>query len=703
MVVNKNTFMIDFYNNFGHLRETPLVLYGIGQFTRQIVEQAKDFQIVGLMDDKTTGQKIYGLKVMDRQEVAKTAKAVIIVANLSVVKIIYRRIEEFTKENKIKVYYLNGLEPLGYDMSIAKNPYWDKKETDLRSRILENEIISFDIFDTLLVRKCQSPKDIFGMLADETGVGADFTLKREEAEKICYRQVSKYFQIGQIYDVLYDENQQKDFMIRKEIEMEKRFLIPRECMRELLVFAKNQEKTVILTSDMYLPSNILDDILRLNDICGYDRLFVSCDIKKDKYWGNMWAYIRKLYSGRKILHIGDHEISDEKTAKEYGIETYRIAAPNMLLKMSGIDKYLNGGGCGKYDSMLSGLFMVKAFNNPFCMNKYKGKLYISTMYEFGYLFWGPLILNYLLWLVRMAEEQMVNTILFVARDGYLLEKLYRKLVCRNGLEAPHSVYFLSSRRAASIAAIESEEDIWFIFDKLCNTASLKYEKILKRAFGVEADPNDRYREYALYEIEKKELFRHTMKKYGKRIFENALWERKNYTAYIERLQLEGKLGFVNFVCRGTTQYCISKIIKKRMAGFYFASEDEITDIYPHREDIFCCYGENLSIHTSRLHIAAKILFGETILSAPEGGLIYFDEGGTPVYAGKKESFAEIEECHRGIGQYMDDMLDMIPHLKNGMFSNSMIDEMLGIFDTENVVLAKNVQDVFVFEDYYGGE
>lgn len=701
--MNGNRFISDFYRNFGHLKEVPIVLYGIGQFTRKIVEQVKDYHIIGLMDAKTIGQKIYGLKVLTEHEAA-AAGAIIIVSNLSIAETIYKRIAKFTQMYEIEVYYLNGLQPQVYDSAIANNLYWKKNEEDLKMQILENDIISFDIFDTLLMRRCQVPEDVFWLMDDRDDADEIFVLKRKAAEKKCYQCITKYFNIEQIYDILCEDSQipiyEKEAMIQREIEVEMHLLVQRESICELLRYAKKHGKTVILTSDMYLGRKVLTDMLQQNGICEYDELLVSCEVKKDKYWGSMWEYVTELFPTSKILHIGDNEISDEKTPKEYGIQTYRIASPNEMLQMSGINQYL-GQKIARGDCLLWGLFAAKAVNNPFGMSRTKGKLYIATMYEFGYLFFGPLILNYLLWLIEKVKEQQIDTILFVARDGYLLEKLYQKIIYDKQIEAPCGVYFLSSRRAASVASIEAKEDIWFIFDKLCNTASVKYEKILEKAFGIKIDADDKYMGCALYEVDKEKLFRHTIERYSKRIFKNAEQERINYFKYLETLQLGKQIGFVNFVCRGVTQYCMSKMMKKRMKGFYFASEEDIVDIYPHMEDISCLYGEYLSTHTSRLNLVIKYLYGETIFSSPNGQLIRFSEVGTPIYAERSEGFTEIHDCHMGIEQYIADMMNIISNVSETTFSNEMVDQILGIFDLENVILSEKVKKVFSFEDYYG--
>lgn len=413
--------------------------------------------------------------------------------------------------------------------------------------------------------------------------------------------------------------------------------------------------------------------------------------------------IRAAYPEKRILHIGDHPIADRKTPEEHGITAYPIAGAAELMKMCGIGAFLRAEGKAAGDSLILGLFQAKAFQNPLGMRETKGRLYVKDMYDFGYLFYGPMLFHYTWWLIQKARQEQTDVVLFVARDGFLLKQLYEILGTQTGSCIPRGVYFLSSRRAASVAAIEGEEDIRFIFEQLCNIAAEAYADILDKAFGIVIDEDDPYLEASFLTVEKETLCRHTIGRYGRRILENARRERAGYEAYIRTLDLgNGKPGFVNFVCRGVTQRCISQVMKKRIKGFYFAAEDDIDDIYPDPEDIFCLYEGRHSGHTSRLHLVRNMLCGEMILSAPEGGLISFSPEGTPVYAERETDFAELAKCHQGILQFAKDLLALAPDVQMLSFSNALPDFCLGVSTMGHVMLSPQIREFFGggYEDYY---
>lgn len=709
--MQKEKFLSEFDQNFAHLKGKPVVLYGIGEYTKVILDNKKDFCILGLMDVKTTGQVVYGVKVLSEEElVSGKAEAVIIAANLSVADIIYKRIEKSVRCRGIEVYYLNGCRPAFYDETIKENLYWKKNRMDLQSRINEYDVISFDIFDTVVMRRCWQPEDIFYTvereICKEKGIAVHFAEERRQAEKVCYRTVTKYFNLNLIYEELGKKcgisRQEQEEIKEKELEAEQRYLTVRKEVAEAMRYARQAGKKVILTSDMYLGRKQIERLLHLSGIDEYDDIYISCDIRRDKYRGEIWDYLKIKYQSKKLLHIGDNEIADVKTPSAHGIGVYHIASARKLTEISGITAELESGKRTEGDQLLLGLFAERAMNSPFALSETKGKLKVSSMYDFGYLFYGPLVLNFLLWLVRESRKKQIDTLLFVSRDGYLLERLYRKIAEKEKLQTPEPVYFFSSRRATSVACIEKKEDVAFIIDKICETPAMGYDELLNRCFGISVRKDDSYKGRKLYEIGKEAAIHHIWAIYEDEILDHAGKERQAYKRYVDSLRIGKRAGFVNFVCRGVTQLFVSRLLNKRLEGFYFASEEDILEIYPDMEDIHALYGECLSSHTSKLHLMVKYLFGEVIFSAPHGQVLRFSKEGNPIFQEEKERrFDGIYECHCGIEGYLDDLFALEKYPEQLAFSNDFIDRIFGLFSSDYVLLSDAVKSNFTFYNFYG--
>ncbi|MBN1381297.1 MAG: haloacid dehalogenase [Deltaproteobacteria bacterium] len=711
---SSDRFFLDaFRDNFGKYEEDgiPIALYGIGEKTKLIIENIKKYNIVGLMDQNSVGKTIYGRPVLSNDEVFEKVKAIIIVANMSVAETIYRRIAFLKKEQGIGIFFINGTAPREIDEMILNDSYWEKTKAGLLQTIEENDVISFDLFDTLIMRQMLLPADVFDLvereLAQKHGMAIDFKNKRIEAERHTFREIDKYCTIHKIYRTLKDMldlNDQQERMIKNlEIKIELSCCQPRTSMVDCYRYARSRGKRVVITTDTFLTREFIESIL---DRCGIEvpeRLLISCEERKLKYNGALFHYLRELYGGKTILHIGDNHHVDNEMARNAGLGTYEIRSAYDIATASALGHLLTLLKSIE-DRKVMGRLASRYLNDPFALNEHRGRLPIESPFDVGYLSFGPLVFNYLIWLIQKSGETKVDRLLFFARDGFILERLYRRLIKASGISAPECIYFLTSRRAASVAGIKSEKDIAFIVNNICKIKKIKIGHLLSKAFGVPACPGDPLKDLYFYDVNEDALIRHLNRHYREAILENAKQEREQYLAYIKSLGIRpGEIvGCVNFIGRGITQYFMSEIMEKTLYGFYFATEHDMTDVFDSPDAIFALYGKRLSPFTSRSSLLTKALFGEVVFSAPDEQLVKFDGGGKPVFQRKRKSrdFSMIGECHRGIEQFVEEMIELNGNDPWPRNNTEFLDNLFGLFSSPACVCSDQVKKSFVFSDYY---
>lgn len=196
------------------------------------------------------------------------------------------------------------------------------KELDnLKKLIDENDIISFDIFDTLLLRNVLKPLDIFALVEKQNKV-KNFQKKRIKAEADSRKAINDYeTTLDAIYQNLSFSD--KEILKQKELEIEKDFLIANPFMKKAYDYSIKRKKKVIIISDMYLPKNFIFNVLKLN---GYTNIpiYLSCDYKKTKASKKLYEQIEieEKYNKNKWLHIGDNIYSDIEAANDFGLNTY---------------------------------------------------------------------------------------------------------------------------------------------------------------------------------------------------------------------------------------------------------------------------------------------------------------------------------------------------------------------------------------------
>ena len=76
-----------------------------------------------------------------------------------------------------------------------------------------------------------------------------------------------------------------------ELSTEAEFLYPNPEMVCVFNKAKAANKTLVIASDMYLPTEALSKILANNGITGYTKLYVSGDIGLRKSTGSLFKFI----------------------------------------------------------------------------------------------------------------------------------------------------------------------------------------------------------------------------------------------------------------------------------------------------------------------------------------------------------------------------------------------------------------------------
>ena len=182
-----------------------------------------------------------------------------------------------------------------------------------------HDVISFDIFDTLLKRPYEKPTDLFWELEKRegcTGFGyARIEAERKARERYCEREDVT---LDQIYQEM---GSQYKYLKDKEMQLEKEVLTVNDPVYEVYQYALRKRKKIIICSDMYLPKAFLKSTLRTNGYQDFDRVYVSSDIMRTKSSGNLFEHVLRELDVRNtsVLHIGDDLESDGKANRIYGM------------------------------------------------------------------------------------------------------------------------------------------------------------------------------------------------------------------------------------------------------------------------------------------------------------------------------------------------------------------------------------------------
>lgn len=633
-----------FITEFGNYKTEKLVIYGIGIMTKAILQEFPDFNIVGLMDETRAGESIYGKPILSEAEVcALGVKKIIIIATANNTNIIFRRITRFCKENEIDVYGLDGRH-LSSDFTSKKSfeKYIDISYKNLQKAIESSDIISFDVFDTLIMRKTLYPRDVFHITAKRAGI-SKFASARIKAETELYSGQDIHKIYCGVAEILGLNENERDELMDLELAVEKEVIVPRKRMVAALKYARSLGKTIYLVSDMYLPNDIMYEILLLNGIqVDKSQILVSCDYNVSKYNG-LFSVLREKAGNGRILHIGDNYEVDIASAKKYMIEqTFHIQSAYDMLADSDCEEMLTYVS-NLSDRLVIGRFIASQLNDPFLFSETNGKFNISDNNELGQSFFAPMILNYIVWLSKKVKEYDIDYILCSARDGWFIKKLIES---NPDLQAsfPPLIYYLTSRMTAFRDILCDDYGILEVL-KIKHIGSPP--EMIKHLFHLSDE------DMLPYQGEETEAY---VLKHKDVILASAERMRKNNRKYIESLNLpqDAKYGYIDFTSSGTTQLGLTKISDIEVIGLYFLKVDG-------RE--FLEYKNNLKIDSlfvrQNLYLTESLLLNyyiefENILTSYDPTIVDFDESGNPVFAKEKrkpEFLKIVLNIHEAIEDY----------------------------------------------------
>ena len=254
------------------------------------------------------------------------------------------------------------------------------------------EYVSFDMFDTLLVRPCILPADIFAFIAEKVDkkYNIDFYSMRINAEAGLNNAniYDIYNAIQQRYEL---SDELKNILLQEEIDVETKLLSVRKDVKEFYDLAVEKNKKIIVISDMYLPSDILLNILHGK---GYDKIskvYVSNEHKLNKGNGGLFDFVIKDLGTNNILHIGDSLVSDYKIPLNMSINAHyypkviEILHKNYPLIAKVIDTSFANNLETRNRNMLIGFALNHYWFNK---NEYNSKIF-NSLEDFSNLFLAP--------------------------------------------------------------------------------------------------------------------------------------------------------------------------------------------------------------------------------------------------------------------------------------------------------------------------
>ena len=511
------------------------------------------------------------------------------------------------------------------------------------------QVISFDIFDTLIKRNVSLATQIFDIvetrynrLHPEKAISGfkNMRIRAEQAvreetpsREITYEEIYKKcasIMTGEVVESLQD-------LMDIEVQTEIDYCEPNIPVRDVYQQCLSLGKRVIIISDMYLPKTIIEIILEKCGIIGYERLYLSSEVGKQKKTGELFDYVIKDIDvkAKNILHFGDRKKADNLMPRLKGMKSFYV------------EPIIQNYSFLKKEDLINSRTPLFAFVN----NRLPRYSDYSDVFCWGYEAFGPLLLGFVTWVHEQIVEKKIEKAYFLARDMNLIFQVYRKIYGENGI-----AYLEVSRASLRQEYIHRKGNLSSIFDTMGRREytvkevinQLKLDNVNEIIAQIDISPD----EYITCETDIDQPFL----SFSRYIMDRLNSKENNVSDYLKQYGLfeDKKSAVVDIGWHGTTQNMLETITGKKLIGLYFGNTKR--SYFPNMS-IFGYWFSEADEEQALPYLPMEYIL-ETMLFNNIGTVIGYEKKEgivSPVYGNcEMTDFYIVEEFQKGAMQFVYD-------------------------------------------------
>jgi len=370
------------------------------------------------------------------------------------------------------------------------------------------DTISFDLFDTLLIRRIHDPDMVKPAVARyisnrAASIGINKTwpyilklrnaFEKEQRQETGLRfadQEARYPDyMRRVVQAIFGEEEDADTLLEEitsyELSLENAVLVPRAELAAWLKELQAQGKRLLIVSDIYLPASHLERLVAHAGLLEYvDAVISSADTFLAKASGLAFPLLKERFGLEysRWLHVGDNPISDGLRPQEHGIRALVLRDGREKLRKSLAKRYC------EY-SLSQHFYRGRAVQQ--LMLPLEGENILRhPLYVSGFNVFAPLFAGFIHGVAEHCLRSDIKHIYFFSREGWLFEQIWNEIAPRifAGAELPKVSYLYVSRMAlapasCAYAGLDREHaDIVFL------PAGNRDFRDVCRVFGLQAEP-----------------------------------------------------------------------------------------------------------------------------------------------------------------------------------------------------------------------
>lgn len=366
------------------------------------------------------------------------------------------------------------------------------------------QVLSLDVFDTLIWRRMPEPADVFLLLARDLAARGhlaphvspvQFVELRRAAERAAREKVEaatgyREIRLRDIYASLSDALFAPDFDVAAraaaELSFEAALMLLDTELVALIREAKQAGVKVLLVSDTYFSS---DEVLEFLTAAGFtaqdciDRLYVSCEAGKPKYRDLFDTILTDVGTpAATFMHVGDNLEADVLPCRQRGIACVhydkwafapRVRTEEFPADINSRVPLLDAGG----DFGLTGL-RARLWNRaPADLTPE-----LSFFWRYGAAILAPVFAGFARWVLKESKGAAITGVM---REGRFLDRVVAACAVDMGQDIGTNELWLSRR--AVIRAALWEDDVRLLPEAVALTPARTTDELLRELALTPAD------------------------------------------------------------------------------------------------------------------------------------------------------------------------------------------------------------------------
>ena len=424
-------------------------------------------------------------------------------------------------------------------------------------RIKYFDVVSFDVFDTLIKRNVYKSEDILDLAVynycnylNITGY-SEIKKRRVQAEKDARLKTTDEITLSDIQNNLHNITN-SSLLLDCEMEAERKLCFPNPKIKPVYDWCVKNNKKIIIVSDIYYSKEFIRKLLELNGYYNYDDLFISSEYGLSKRSGKLYDVIKKRYAKQStIIHIGDDLRADYLNSWFKHISAIKIAR-NPKSEIIVNTKHLNP----HYKNTWNRLNRIIDGHTTDRMGYF---------FKYGYVVLGPLMYSMAFWLQDAAKKDNIEKLYFISRDGYLMQCVYNKLFEKDSVT---NYYMYASRASTRFPYLYLHSDIkdfvsqfhgraytcvsWQDFSNMINIDDEIVRNEWLKAGLSEQETINIYNKNEKFELLYNSIYDN--------IISQCKEQYNNFLQYLHELDFNGKVGIVDIGWYGSLQKTLNEII-----------------------------------------------------------------------------------------------------------------------------------------------